>query len=179
MKSGLFWVLGGVIGLSAQAMAQTAPVCPVAADIHFVSFTPPPLIPITVFTPAFPVLMVARFFPSPSSVGPWDLRINNAAFSGNAITVDGNVVLVPSIGIPPPLQYFSLGNLAAGTYTVTVRPVFGSTSPVACPELVLPLVIHALPGSVPVPVGFAPLAVLAGLLASAGLWFSRRRYRLS
>lgn len=177
MTSGLFWMFSGVIGLSAQATAQTAPVCPAATDIRFVSFVPPGLTPTTTFTPAFPVLIVSRFYNS-ASAATWDLSINNAAFSGNVITVDGNVVFVPSFSIPPPLQYFSLGNVTAGNYTVTVRPIFGITSPVACPELVLPLVINALPGSEPVPFGFAPLAVLAGLLAGVGLWFSRRRYRL-
>lgn len=177
MKSWFLLTLSGVIGLSAHAMAQTAPVCPVATDVQFVSFTPPPLTPITVFTPEFPVLIVARFY-NAASAALWDLQITNATLSGNAITVDGNVRFVPPLGVPPPLQFFSLGNLSAGNYTVTVRPVFGSATPVACPELVLPLVVNGLPGSEPVPMGFVPLAVLGGLLGSAGLWFSRRRRRL-
>ena len=179
MKSGLLWMLGGVIGLSAQAMAQTAPICPVASDVQFASFGPFPSPLITVLTPALPVQMFVRFYPDPASTSGWDVFFPDATINGYSISATGYTVPIPGFVTPGP-RFFSLGNLAAGTYTVTIRPFANNLSPpVACPVLVVPMVVNALPGSEPVPLGFAPLAVLSGLLATAGLWFSRRRYRLS
>ncbi|MEO7916741.1 MAG: hypothetical protein ABIR16_03790 [Dokdonella sp.] len=77
-----------------------------------------------------------------------------------------------------PLQYFPIGQLAAGTYSVTFNPVVTNVTPTfVCPALTVPLVVAQAFENVPVPVTDGIWAtLLAGLAGLLGVtWMSRRR----
>lgn len=112
----------------------------------------------------------------------WYLSPTNVVISGSQISFDTD------IHVPIHLVYNiwpysrSIGVLAPGDYTVTVRSNMVSNQAIACPELIVPLRVEGTAVSfVPVPGPTGWMAALLGLLLTgmAGLALQRRQAQSS
>lgn len=158
-----------VISAVASAQVPPAPICPSASNVVFIA-TPP--------APSFPITSLVSVSIGIRS-GSWDFVGENIAVSGFNINMDAPSEFVgfPSI----PIHFAPIGVLPAGTYSVTIRPVARNVTPsVACPQLVVPLVIPEGASSTPVPsTGWLGTALLMLLLGIVALTERRRRSRVS
>lgn len=153
--------------------AQVPPssICPAAGDVFF--RTAPPNITVPINSGS-----ITEFAVRTQNLQTWDFYPDNIQINGFSIVIDAHSVLVLIPGIYP-LQYFAIGQLAAGTYSLTLNPVVNSVTPnFICPPVTVSLVVAQAYENLPVPVtngGWAALlAVLAGVVGLT--WISRRGF---
>lgn len=155
---------------TARAQVPPSSICPVASNVVFRMAPPDLSVPINSGS-------VTAFAVRTHNPQTWDFYPDSVQINGSSIAINAHSVFVLIPGIFP-LQFFPIGQLAAGTYSVTINPVVTSVTPnFNCPPVTVPLVVVQAFENVPVPVTSgawaALLAILAGLLGLT--WMSRRR----